>query len=269
MDHIKDKCVWITGATSPLGQALVATLSGQGNFVIVSSDKTAELEKMVKGSGGRIAALPFSYHDSDNASASVCRHLSEITDYLDLVICCTQLREPEDGLRFDPAMYRKTFDFNVVQVINSLNLALPFMRNSTARTQFVVVGSLMGLVGMPRAEGFGASMAALDYFMRALRADAQGLPIDLSLIRLGNVPSQAKYEGSTLVSLPYEIDTEEAVQVILTAIRRRKFLVDYPRKLGFALKLIALGFPLWCRWGAPYLSRLKRQCWSGGARGLP
>ncbi len=228
---------------------------------------------MAVNSGGKIAALPINYRESESESESASgdarRQLGDITDYLDLVICCTQSREPEDGLRFEPTLYRKMFDLNVVQVINSLNLALPFMRNNAARTQFAVVGSLMGLVGMPRAEGFGASMAALDYFMRALRADAQELPIDLSLIRLGNVPAQAKYEGSALVSLPFEIDTEEAARVILTAIRRRKFLVDHPRKLGLVLRMMAVGFPLWCRWGAPYISRLKRQSWSRGARWMP
>lgn len=268
MDHIKGKCIWLTGATSPLGRALCERLSGQGNFIIVSADETKELEVLAAGSGGKVAVFALSGPDNDNASFDSRRRLSEITDYIDLVICCAHAREPEDGLRFEPLMYRKMFEQNVVQVINVLNLALPLMRSNSARTHFAVVGSLMGLVGMPRAEGFGASMAALDYFMRSLKADTQGLPLDLSLIRLGNVPSQAAHEGSELVTLPFEIGTEEAVSVILDAIHKRKFLVDHPRKLAFALRCLAVLFPLWCRWGAPYVSRLKRQCWWRRAGGF-
>jgi NAD(P)-dependent dehydrogenase (short-subunit alcohol dehydrogenase family) len=180
--------------------------------------------------------------------------LREITDYLDMVICAAGICEYEDNLTFDPAMYARTMDVNFLGVVRVLNVALPLLKKSQIRPHFVVISSLSTCVGFPRAEAYGASKAAINYFMQSLRADTIKLELDLSLVRPGFIATDLT-KGNDF-PMPFIMSPEKASQRILHEISKRKFFIDFPRRLSWPLRCWGFLFSAWCTLVAPKITRI-------------
>lgn len=254
------KCIWVTGASSGMGKALALRLAKEGNYVIASGRRKNNLEALSVTAGGRLVPLVFDVNTNTDGLREVKKQLSEITDYLDIVICCAGICEYEDDLSFDPAMYERVFGVNFLGVIRTLHIAMPFLRASKLRPHIVTIGSLSSTAPFPRAEAYGASKAALEYFMKALRADTVHLPLDTTLVRPGFVATELTAEND--FSMPFMMSAEQAADRILDGIKNKKRVVDFPRRLSWPLRLMGTLSPLWFRWVAPRVTRQRKSSWA-------
>ncbi len=255
MNNISGRCIWVTGASSGLGRAIVAQLAAQGNYIIASARSQPALTELALQHPGKIKIFPLDVSrelDLQKASAQ----LREITDYLDMVICAAGICEYEDDLSFDPSMYERTLDVNFLGVVRTFNLSLPLLKRSQRRPHFVAISSLSTCVGFPRAEAYGASKAALNYFMKSLRADTIKLPLDLTLVRPGFIATDLVKNND--FAMPLLMTPAQASQRVIKGISSGKFLVDFPRRLSWPLSLGGFFFDSWCRWVAPKLTRLHK-----------
>ena len=255
MNKISGRCVWIIGASSGLGRALAIALAESGNYVIASARSQTALAELALQHPGKIKILPLDVgHQLDLENASL--QLRNITDYLDMVICAAGICEYEDNLHFDPSMYERTIDINFLGVVRILHIALPLLKHAQHRAQFAAISSLSTCIGLPRAEAYGASKSALNYFMQSLRADLAKLPIDLSLIRPGFIATDLVKNND--FAMPFLMTPEQASTRIIKALTKRKFLVDFPKRLSWTLTLAGFFFNAWCKWVAPKLTRIHK-----------
>lgn len=255
MKPISDRCIWITGASSGLGKALAIQLASTGNFVIVSARSHAALAELALLYPGRIKVLPLDVsHNIDLKDAAL--KLREITDYLDMVICAAGVCEYEDNLSFDPGMYERTFDVNFLGVVRILNLALPLLRKAQVRPHFIAISSLSSCVGFPRAEAYGSSKAAVNYFMQSLRADLSNIDLDLSVVRPGFIATNLVKQND--FAMPFMMTPEVAAQRIISQIAKRKFSIDFPHRLSWPLRAWGFFFSAWCAWVAPKITRIHQ-----------
>lgn len=259
MPLITGRCIWITGASSGIGKALATKLCDQGNFVIVSARSKSVLQKMVVGASGRMSALAMDLATDGESLAGYANSLAEVTDYIDVVICCAGICEYEDALQFEPQRYRRVMETNFLGVGNTLHLALPLLKKSIVTPQFVAIGSLSALLPFPRAEAYGASKAALEYFMTSLQCDLVHTPLKVSLVRPGfmRTPMTANND----FAMPFILEVEDATNIIINGIAKQKRVIDFPRRLSIPLRLLALLPVLWRRGIAPRISRVTRKSW--------
>lgn len=255
MNEITGKCIWITGASSGLGYELVQKLAQAGNYIIISARNSEKLTSIAEKDPDRIRVLPFDVSDTQGLS-EVKSDLRTLTDYLDIVICAAGIAAYEDDLRFEPAMYENVFNTNFLGVVRTLNVALPFLRRSESRPHFVGVGSLSSLVGFPRAQAYGSSKAALEYFFRSLKADFAKLPIDVTLVRPGFISTSMVDDND--FPMPFIMTPEQAADRLIDGLETRKFIVDFPKRLSIPLRVAGSLFGLWCRFVAPKVTRLKQ-----------
>jgi NAD(P)-dependent dehydrogenase (short-subunit alcohol dehydrogenase family) len=253
MNPISGRCIWITGASSGLGRALAQQLAAAGNFVIASARSHKELQSLCLEYPKNIALLPLDVSKALEMQTAR-QQLQQITDYLDMVICAAGICEYEDNLSFDPERYARTMDVNFLGVVRLFNLALPLLKKSHGRAHFVAISSLSSCVGLPRAEAYGASKAALNYFMQSLKADMVKLNIDFSLVRPGFIASPLTAQND--FPMPFIMTPEAASHRIINALAERKFLIDFPRRLSWLLRFFGWAFPLWCKWVSPKITRL-------------
>ena len=255
MNKIIGRCIWVTGASSGLGRALVQQLAEAGNYVIASARSHTALVDLALQYPGKIKVFPLDVsHQLDMEKAAA--QLREFTDYLDMVICAAGICEYEDNLSFDPTMYERTMDVNFLGVVRAFNLALPLLRRAQQRAHFVAISSLSTCVGFPRAEAYGASKAALNYFMQSLRADTIKLPLNLTLVRPGFIAT--KLVKNNDFSMPFLMTPEQASLRVIKGINSGKFLVDFPRRLSWPLGIASFFFNTWCKYFAPKLTRLHK-----------
>lgn len=255
MNKMTGRCIWITGASSGLGRALAEQLAEAGNFVIASARSKSELANLAAQYPGKIKILPIDVGRNLNLKEAALQ-IREITDYLDMVICAAGICEYEDNLSFNPDMYEKTFDVNFLGVVRILNLALPLLKKSQIRPQFAVISSLSTCVGLPRAEAYGASKAALNYFMQSLRTDFSKIDLDLSLIRPGFVATDLVKQND--FPMPFIMTPQEASKHIVNQLGKRHFQIDFPRRLSWSLRLWGSLSTPWHKWVAPKLTRIHQ-----------
>ena len=255
MSHISGRCIWITGASSGLGKALAVELARAGNFVIVSARSEIALANLAKQYPGRIKILPLDVSrtlDLQKASAQI----REISDYLDMVICAAGICEYEDNLHFNPEMYERTLDINFLGVVRVFNIALPLLKKAQTRPHFAAISSLSTCVGLPRAEAYGSSKAALNYFMQSLRADFSKIALDFSVVRPGFIATNLVKQND--FSMPFIMTPEQAAQHIVRELGKRTFSIDFPRRLSWPLRTWGFLFGAWCKWVAPKLTRIHQ-----------
>ena len=253
MEKITGRCIWITGASSGLGQALAEEFAQLGNFVIVSARSQSELNALALRFPGKIKSLPVDVSkkmDTEN----VIKGLREITDYVDMVICAAGICEYEDDLTFDPDMYARTMDVNFLGVVRVFNIALPLLKKSQYKPHFIAVSSLSSCLGLPRAEAYGSSKAALNYFMKSLRADTSKLNLVLSVVRPGFISTNLVKQND--FEMPFIITPEKAARKIISGIGARRFFIDFPHRLSWPLHVFSFFFDSWCKWIAPKITRI-------------
>lgn len=260
MSDLKESCIWITGASSGIGEALARQLSAMGNFVIVSARNHSRLQQLVLASGGRMSALPLDLADGEEAIQTAGERLRDITDYLDMVICCAGTCEYEDRLDFVPAMYQRVMEVNFLGVIKTLHLAMPLLKKSKKSPCVAAIGSLSSAVPFPRAEAYGASKAALEYFIKTLQTDTVHTPLRAVLVRPGFVATDMTQKND--FSMPFLMSPEKAASIIIDGLARGKSQIDFPRRLSWPLRLAGLCFGLWRRWVAPRLTRIRAENWT-------
>ena len=246
------KTVWITGASSGIGRSLAAELAEMGATVVVSARSSKKLDELAMLSPQKILPLPLDVSDHLQTGAARERLASRV-EAIDVAILAAGVVEYEDDLSFDISRYQRVFDVNVFGLVNAVNIAMPLLKNSLHKPYIVGISSLSVVAGFPRAEIYGASKAAADYFLKSLRMDLEKEAFDISIVRPGFVKTPMTDVND--FPMPFIISTEEATRIIIKNMNKRKLFIHFPRRFYWLLKCMSLFSQVWYRALAPKLRR--------------
>lgn len=252
MTRLTNKTIWVTGASSGVGLELVILLAKARNYIFVSARGEGEVNRLQSVYPDNICVLPMDVTDAESV-ADAERQLLEKTDHLDLLITCVGICEHDGDLTLAKAMFERITRINYLGIVETVRIALPFLRRSNNHPQIVAISDLAVIVPFPGAAAFGASKAALEYFLQSLRLDMQQERIDVTVVRPGFVTTSLNEKNS--FETPYSMSNDITARRILGAISKRKLLVDFPKKLSLPLKLMRLILPVWMKMVAPRLKR--------------
>ena len=227
----KNKIIWITGASSGIGEALVYAFIRNGAKVILSARRKKELER-VKNNCGTKQNNCFLYTldliDTKNVHFLVEKIITEVGE-IDILINNAGLSQrsfiTETPLEID----RKIMEVNYFGTIALTKAVLPFMlKNKTSH--ILATSSLVGKFGFPLRSAYSASKHALHGFFETLRAE--NFPkINVSLIVIGRVKTNISFNAITKDGSSHQqmdegqengISTEKASKIILNGILKNK-----------------------------------------------
>ena len=260
---IENKTIWITGASSGIGATLALQLAATGNTVIASARSADQLQGLAARANdysGQI--LPFVCDVTlDEQTADFRSQLSELTDYLDILIICAGRCEYIDDAELDVALFRRVYDVNVFGAVNAASVALPLLeeaaqKNQTGKPQIVAVASLSAVTGLPRAEAYGSSKAAMIYLFNTLRLDLQKR-IDVTIVNPGFVDTPMTRQND--FPMPFIMQPSAAAERIVKGIEKRKLTLNFPLRLWLSLKIPSLIPSVWYRYLGPKLARTERR----------
>ncbi len=240
--ELRDKTIWITGASSGIGYELALQLADQGNFVIASARNQEQLASLVAHSPKRIVALPADISDSTTRPL-IKDKLSEITDSIDILIMSAGVVGYDDNLLFSDEMYQYVFGANFFGLVNTMAIARPFLDKSQQRAYVVGVSSMSMMIAFPRAQAYGASKAAADYFLHSLCIDLPQRHYDVSIVRPGFIKTTMTDEND--FPMPFLMTAEVAAKRIISGMKKRKRLIEFPRRLGWLIRVISWFPSLW------------------------
>lgn len=167
----KGKTVWITGASSGIGEALAAALLAQGAFVILSGRRVEELRRVAGSHGNATLVHPFDAADfwviDDMAKAAL-----DWRGGIDLLVNNAGISQRSLAVdtRFD--VYRRIVEVDLLAPIALTQAILPAM--VAARSGHIAaVSSVAGKVGAPLRTAYCAAKHGVTGYFDALRAEVE------------------------------------------------------------------------------------------------
>jgi short-subunit dehydrogenase len=178
----KDRRIWITGASSGIGEALACAFYRAGAKLILSARREVELKRVQDLCGGppstRILPLDVSRAEELPVKARVALEMLGGIDILVLNAGITQRSLARDT---DESVYRSLMDVNFFGPAVMTRAVLPSMLEKR-RGHIVVISSIAGKFGVPLRSGYSATKFALHGFYEALRAEEGRNGIRVTLV---------------------------------------------------------------------------------------
>lgn len=190
MRQFADKVVWITGASSGIGEALTYELNNIGSKLIISSRNELALAKVKARckypENVRVLPLDLSEHSALPQTVATAIRIFSRVDILVNNAGISQ-RSYIIDTRFE--VFKKLVDINYLGTVALSNALLPhFISNSHGH--YVVVTSLMGKFGSPLRSGYCGAKHALHGFFDVMRMEHQKDGIDVTIICPGFVQTK-------------------------------------------------------------------------------
>ncbi|MEX2367037.1 MAG: SDR family NAD(P)-dependent oxidoreductase [Pseudohongiellaceae bacterium] len=251
--------IWITGASSGIGEALASRLGSQGHKVIISGRSRDRLEQFKRRHQGDFIALPVDV-GNDLQMQHAAHELDTMVSHLDIIILCAGQCEYIDLPDLNLASMRRVMDSNFFGVANACAAALPLLYRAhqhrpAAKPLIIGLSSMSCYLGFPRAQGYGSSKAAMAYFLNSMRADLQP-DIDVTVVFPGFV--ETPMTSANDFPMPTMVSVEYAADYILRKIPGHPRSIAFPARLHWILKLASVMPKLWYSVLAPRLSRARR-----------
>lgn len=226
--------VWVTGATSGIGKSLTLALAAQGHRVFASARNQQELSRL-EARSSNICGLECDITDFESVERAVAR-LETISSGVDQIILNAGTCEYLDFPDPDWDIPRRVMEVNFFGTLNCTRAALPILRKSeTPSPHIVVIASQVTAAPFPRAEAYGASKAALQYFFDSLRLDLVRDNIDITIVNPGFVDTPLTQKND--FDMPFLISADKAAEKILKHIEKRPRHYSFPGRLSALLKL--------------------------------
>jgi len=202
MDFFDNKTVWITGASSGIGEALAQQLSRRGAHLILSARNTGELERVRQSTATpeRHRVFPLDVSQPEQLAAKTAELLQQ-TDKIDVLINNAGISQRALANETDLEVDRRIMEVNYFGTIALSKAVLPAMIERGSG-QIVAVSSLAGIFGTPLRSAYAASKHALHGFFDSLRTEVHGDNILITLICPGFVRTNVSLNALTGTGAP-------------------------------------------------------------------
>lgn len=227
--------VWITGASSGIGEALALRYAKEGASLVLSARRRDELERVAgrcRDTGlpeNQVLALPLDVTDWESLPAAV-QAVLDTFGAIDLLVNNAGVSQRSLCQDTDMAVYQKLMDVNVMGQIALTKAVLPHMLERGSG-HLAVTASVAGKVGVSERTGYCAAKHAVMGFFDALRAEVEGQGIDVSTIVPGFIRTDISRnalagDGSAFGKLDDNIaggmDVTECAEVVFKGLNAKK-----------------------------------------------
>ncbi len=172
---LNGKRVFITGASSGLGEAMTWELSRRGCVCAIASRRIHHLEALAAqiqaASSGSARPLPVVCDVSDRASvASALRSAAQDMGGIDILVNNAGISVYGETERTSDHDLNEVMGVNFLGCVHGMQEVLPYLRENGGG-HIVNIASLAAIHGVPYLAAYGASKAALAAFSQSLRAE--------------------------------------------------------------------------------------------------
>lgn len=188
MSDLRGKTVWITGASSGIGEALSRAFSARGARLVLSARREERLHALAASLPTEAHVLPLDMSDIDSLAGRAQEALARV-GAIDMMVHNAGVGQRSLAAETSVAVDRKMMDTNYLGPVALTKALLPSMQARKSGT-FVVISSVLGVFGAPRRSGYAASKHALHGFFDSLRAEVAAQGIRVLLVCPGRVRSE-------------------------------------------------------------------------------
>jgi short-subunit dehydrogenase len=244
----KNKIVWITGASSGIGEALACAFAREGSKLVLSARREEELQRVknkCRLNDDDCLILPLDLSDTENISSLIETVVNKF-GRIDVLVNNGGVSQRAFAKDAPLDIDRKIMEVNYFGTVAITKNILPVMLRQK-QGDIVVISSVSGKFGFYLRSAYSASKHALHGFFESLRMEVHKENIRVLLVCPGRIRTEIsvsainekgqkngtmdKYDSNS-------ISAEECAEKILTALKKRKeeIYVGGPRE-RMALRL--------------------------------
>lgn len=197
MKNWNNKLVWITGASSGIGEALCQALDQRGATLILSSRSEEKLKKLrsTLKHADKHHVVPLDVSDSNSIKQCAASN-AELLAKVDVLINNAGISQRSLSWETTEEAERKVMETNFFGATALTKIVMPGMleRNSG---HIAVISSVVGKMGFSLRTSYAASKHALHGYFDSLRVDLKDHKIGITLVCPGRIKTNISFNALT------------------------------------------------------------------------
>jgi NAD(P)-dependent dehydrogenase (short-subunit alcohol dehydrogenase family) len=234
--------VFITGASSGIGEALAVYYAAQGATLGLAARRADALAALNQRLGGGHACYALDVTDAPALHAAAADFIGRF-GAPDIVIAnagvsAGTLTEHEEDL----AVFRRVMDINVFGMAATFAPFIPAIKAAGGEQRLVGIASVAGIRGLPGAEAYSASKAAAIAYLESLRLEMRPYGIKVVTIAPGYI--ETPMTEINPYKMPFLLPVDQAAERFAAAIARGTSYLVIPWQMGIVARLMRI-LPNW------------------------
>ena len=214
MADFTGKVVWITGASSGIGEALARAFWSAGADLVLSARRREELERvsasLPSAAGRRCLVLPMDVSDSASFPASVER-VKQRFGRIDVLVNNAGVSQRSWAAETPLEIDRRIMEVNFFGTVALTKCVLPLMLERRAG-QIIVISSVAGKFGFYLRSAYSASKHALHGFFESLRMEVHREGVRVMLVCPGKIRTPISMNALTAEGRPFNAMDEGQIK---------------------------------------------------------
>lgn len=202
--YYKGKKVWITGASSGIGEAMAFALAKKGAALVISGRRKPVLEELVpkleRAGAESVSALVFDL-ELEEARKKAALEVQKLWTAPDLLILSGGLSQRSLIRDTQTPVYRKLMEVDYLANVDLSRAFIPAWQ--TKPGQVAVISSLVGKIPTPYRSGYAAAKHALHGYFESMAAEHP--EIKITILCPGFIHTQVSVNALTGDGSPLQV----------------------------------------------------------------
>ena len=232
----ENKVVLINGATGGIGAAIARCLAREHCKLALVGRREEQLEVLTREIQQQHGTCMYKTCDVTKKQdiEDTVAFIKEQYGRIDVAILTAGILVPNPIETFDTSVIKETMNTNFLGMVYFIESIIKIMKKQKSGT-IAAVSTLPDKRGVPGWGAYGASKAALSWFMESLRAEAKlKYNINIITVKPGSV------QTPMIKDLPRRgaISPEKAATIIVNGIKKEKKVIQFPLTQVIVVHLI-------------------------------
>ena len=234
------KNIWVTGASSGIGEALSKKFAEKG-WGVAASARRENLLKNLNKHNANIHPFPLDVTDSKK-TLQVFENIIKKLKKIDLCVFCTGIHDPESEKKLDIESIRRIMEVNFFGTLNCINAVNNYFKEKQSG-HISIVSSVAAYRGLPAASGYCASKSALTSLTESLYFDFRRHNVRVSLVSPGFIRTPMTDQNN--FKMPLIKSPEYAAEKMFSGLTKsKKFEIHFPKSFTTFMKMLKI-MPYW------------------------
>ena len=224
---------FITGVSAGIGQALAEKLLAKGHAVTGIARRQTRLDALGQ-KHPQFLGIACDVTDQEGLAAAIS-HAETHHGAIDTLILNAGIYTPQNGVSPEVDVFRQHMEVNYMGVVHGLAPVIPRMVAHRSG-HVVIMASVSGWVGLPKAAAYGPTKAALISLAESLWFDLTPKGIKIQIVNPGFVETEATAVND--FEMPGLMTADAAAEAMLKGMASTGFEITFPKNFTRMMRML-------------------------------
>ena len=234
MEH-KKKIAFVTGVSDGIGAAFTKILL-QNGWEVIGISRNEQKLNLFKKSINSMSNV-FKSYKCDVQNIEKLKKIANENNAVTLLFLNAGIYNPIDSSKSNLEIYKEHINVNLLGVINCYEAFLPKMLEE-GDGKIIIMSSISGWIGLPKAAAYGPTKAALRSFAQSIRYDLKPKGISVQVCSPGFVETSATSVNDFY--MPGLMKVEDAAKLIFKNMFKKKFEFSFPFIFSLLMRILSV-----------------------------